>query len=323
MYGCDWKRGSAVLVVVLTVLCGSAAGVAVDAEGPSVVVSVWPGDPPGEPALGGAMPEEEDAGGGRLRFVSSPTLTVYLPDAELANGAAVVVCPGGGYGILAMNHEGHDVARWLNDQGIAAIVLKYRHYPYRHPVPMHDAQRAMRLVRHHAEQWGIDPERVGIMGFSAGGHLASTVATHHDRGDPDHDDPVERQSCRPDFAILVYPVIATIGEHAHRGSRHNLLGRDATDEQAAELNNHEHVDAQTPPTFLAHARDDGAVPLANSEMFLLALEEAGVAGELAVQERGGHGFGLGDVHAEEGWPMKCIAWLEAQGFLEAGQAEAE
>ncbi len=279
-------------------------------------LALWPDDPPGEPAIDGPMPPEETTDRGHIRLVSTPTLTVYLPDPENANGTAIVVCPGGGYGILAMNHEGHDVARWLNDHGIAACVLKYRHAPYRHPVPIHDAQRAMRLVRLHAADWGIDPHRVGILGFSAGGHLASTVATHFDHGDPNADAPAERRSCRPDFAVLGYPVIAMTGEYAHGGSRHNLLGPDPSDERLADLNNHEQVDEHTPPTFLFHARDDRAVPIENSEMFLAALQDAGIPGALAEQPTGGHGFGLGDVNDPDGWPMKLLAWLEAQGLTE-------
>lgn len=285
-------------------------------------IAIWPADPPGEPVIDGPMPAEETTDRGHIRLVSTPTLTLYLPDPERANGAAIVVCPGGGYGILAMNHEGHDVARWLNRHGIAAFVLKYRHAPYRHPVPMHDAQRALRLVREHAEQWGIDPHRLGIMGFSAGGHLASTAATHFDAGNPDADDPVARQSCRPDFAVLGYPVVAMTGEYAHGGSRHNLLGPNPSDELLAELNNHQQIDDHTPPAFLFHAHDDRAVPIENSEMFLAALEQAGVPGVLAEQPTGGHGFGLGDVNNPDGWPMKLLAWLDEQGFL-AGDAEPE
>jgi len=278
------------------------------------VFDLWPGDPPGEPVYEGELPEEETLGGGRIRFVHHPTITLYQPDPEVANGAAVVICPGGGYGILAAGHEGIAVANWLNDHGITAIVLKYRHSPYRHPVPMHDAQRAVRLVRHHAEGWGIDPKRVGIMGFSAGGHLASTVATHFDAGDSEADDPVAHQSCRPDFAILIYPVIAMQGEHTHRGSRRNLLGPDFTDEQASELNNPEHVDEDTPPTLLAHSRDDRGVALANSEMFYTALQEHNIESELLILNTGGHGFGLGRPEGDSNqWPARCIEWLTEVG----------
>ncbi|XAL98577.1 alpha/beta hydrolase [Phycisphaeraceae bacterium D3-23] len=293
-----------------------------EADAGPPVLELWPGDPPGEPVIEGEMPGEETTDRGHIRMVSTPTMTCYLPEPAAANGAAVVVCPGGGYGILAMHHEGHDVARFFNEHGVAAFVLKYRHAPYRHPVPMHDAQRAMRLVRHHADDWGIDPDRVGIMGFSAGGHLASTVATHHDAGDADANDPVARQSCRPDFAILGYPVIALSGRPAHTGSRRNLLGADATAEQVAELNNHEHVDAETPPTFLFHARDDGGVPIENSELFLAALEAAGVAGELVESSKGGHGFGMRRFEGEPWWPELLVVWMEARGFLDAG-ADAE
>ncbi|MFI4862031.1 MAG: alpha/beta hydrolase [Phycisphaerales bacterium JB063] len=312
-----WRLAAMLVLLVSPGAFAQDAGPADDDAAPAVL-TLWPGDPPGDPAIEGEMPPEETTDRGHIRLVSTPTLICYLPDPATANGAAVVVCPGGGYGILAMNHEGHDIARFFNEQGIAAFVLKYRHAPYRHPVPMHDAQRAMRLVRHHAEQWGVDPDRIGIMGFSAGGHLASTVATHYDAGDPDADDPVEQQSCRPDFAILGYPVIALSGRSAHAGSRHNLLGPDATDAQIAELDNHEHVDANTPPTFLFHARDDGPVPIENSEMFLAALERAGVPGMLAEQATGGHGFGMRRIDGEPWWPERLMAWLDEQGLLQPG-----
>lgn len=287
-----------------------------DGEAEPLLIELWPDGAPGEPAIDGEMPDEETTDRGHIRLVSTPTLTCYFPAPGVANGAAIVICPGGGYGILAMHHEGHDVARFLAEHGVAGLVLKYRHAPYRHPVPMHDAQRAVRLARHHAEDWGIDPQRVGIMGFSAGGHLASTVATHHDAGDPDSDDPVEHQSCRPDFAILGYPVIALAGRPAHTGSRRNLLGPDPPDALVAELNNHEHVDETTPPTFLFHARDDGAVPIENSELFLAALEQAGVEGELVATEKGGHGFGMRRFDGEPWWPERLLAWMAAQRLMD-------
>lgn len=246
-----------------------------------------------------------------------PTLTVYLPAADKATGAAVVICPGGGYGTLAMNHEGHDVARWLNSIGVAGVLLKYRHAPYRHPVPLQDAQRALRTTRHRANDWGVDPNRVGILGFSAGGHLASTAGTQFDAGRADDPDPVERLSCRPDFLVLVYPVISFTTKHAHRGSRDNLLGKDADPKVVESLSNEKRVTPQTPPTFLVHTTEDRGVPPENSVLFYLALREAGVPAELHIYEKGRHGLGLAPKDpALSSWPERCAAWLRVRGLLE-------
>lgn len=241
-----------------------------------------------------------------------PTLTVYLPPSDQATGAAVVICPGGGYGHLAMDHEGHQVAQWLNSFGVAGFILTYRHRGtgYGHPVPMQDAQRAMRLVRSRAKDRGIDPARIGIMGFSAGGHLASTVGTHFDTGQPGADDPVERMSCRPDFMILVYPVISFVEPFTHAGSRKNLLGPDPDKALAESLSNEKQVTAETPPTFLVHGTDDKGVPVENSVQFYLALRKAGVPVEMHLYVHGPHGFGLGKPgEATATWPAQCEAWL--------------
>jgi acetyl esterase/lipase len=242
-----------------------------------------------------------------------PQVIVYLPPADKANGAAVVICPGGGYGGLAMNHEGHDVAKWLNSIGVAGVILKYRIAPkYRHPAPLQDAQRALRYVRAHAKEWKIDPGKVGILGFSAGGHLASTAATHFDKGDTDAKDPIDRLSCRPDFAVLVYPVITLSGPSAHVGSRNNLLGKDADAKLIENLSNHLQVTKDTPPTFLTHTREDKGVPAANSEMFHEACKKAGVPSELHLFDKGKHGLGLGPKDLEfSQWPGRCETWLRA------------
>ena len=205
---------------------------------------------------------------------SRPTnaaITVHLPSPEKANGAAVVICPGGGYGGLVVGAEGHGIAQWLNQHGIAGIVLEYRLPSGRPFVPLLDAQRAIRTVRASAKQWNIDPDRIGIIGFSAGGHLASTAGTHFDAGDPQADDPIDRVSCRPDFMILVYPVI-TMDEKTHGGSKANLLGRDPTPELLNLFSNEKQVTAKTPPAFLAHAQDDTVVTPDNSRMFYEALQ---------------------------------------------------
>jgi acetyl esterase/lipase len=240
------------------------------------------------------------------------TLTIYLPPADKANGAAVVICPGGGYGGLAIDHEGHQVARWLNSLGVAGIILQYRVAPHRHPLPMHDAQRAVRYVRAHAKEWKVDPHKVGILGFSAGGHLASTVATHFDKGDPDAKDPVDRMSCRPDFAVLVYPVITLVGPSAHVGSRNNLLGKNPDMNLVESLCNDKQVTAETPPTFLTHTKEDKGVPAENSVLFYEACKKHKVPTEIHLFDKGNHGLGLAQNRKDlefSMWPGRCEQWL--------------
>jgi acetyl esterase/lipase len=246
-----------------------------------------------------------------------PTLTIYLPPADKATGTAVVVCPGGGYGGLAVGHEGKDPAEWLTRHGIAAFVLRYRLGPrYHHPAPLQDAQRALRTVRTRAKEWQLDPKRIGIWGFSAGGHLASTAATHFDEGKGDADDPIERTSCRPDFAILCYPVITLRPPYAHMGSRRNLLG-DKPDEKLVEsLCNETQVTSKTPPTFLFHTSADTVVPPENSILFYQALRKAKVPVELHIFEEGPHGVGLAVGRgALAAWPDQLAAWLKTRGLL--------
>ncbi len=249
-----------------------------------------------------------------------PTLTVFLPDGATKPTSAIVICPGGGYGGLAFQHEGTNEAAYFQAKGVAAFVLKYR-LPvkgYRHPVPMLDAQRAIRLVRSHATDWKIDPAKVGIMGFSAGGHLASTVDTHFDAGDPKAADAVDKQSCRPDFAVLVYPVITfQVPGVTHEGSKKNLLGPNPDPSLVANLSNETQVTAQTPPTLLVHAEDDHGVPIENSRLMLAALQKAGVPSALQEYPHGGHGFGYGHTpdNSPAGWLDKAYDWLKAQEFL--------
>jgi acetyl esterase/lipase len=253
-----------------------------------------------------------------------PWLTVHLPAKEKLTGTAVVICPGGGYGFLASGHEGTDVADWLNQRGIAAFVLKYRIVTRGrpgplHPAPLADAQRAIRTVRAHARRWGIDPKRVGICGFSAGGHLASSAATHFDDGHPADSDPVEHQSSRPDFLILGYPVISMNPPYTHLGSRNNLLGKTADKKDVESLCSDQAVTKETPPTFLFHTDEDQAVPAMNSILFYTALKQHGVPAELHIYEKGAHGVGLAPSErfrdkGLNGWPDRLNEWLVRRGL---------
>ncbi len=244
----------------------------------------------------------------------TPALTAYLPAPGTATGAAFIVLPGGGYRGRAA-HEGEPIARWLASVGVTAFVARYRVAPYRHPAPLTDAQRAIRYVRAHARDWQLDPNRIGILGFSAGGHLASTAATQFDDGAAGGD-PVSAVSSRPDLAILIYPVITFVEDpYVHKGSRTNLLGPDATAQQMREMSSETRVTARTPPTFLLHTTGDTAVPPENSVRFAEALRAAGVEVELHVFEGGRHGFGLGEKEGPIGlWPRLAALWLHKHGF---------
>jgi acetyl esterase/lipase len=267
---------------------------------------LWPGGAPGAQGK-----DDKDI----------PSILLYPASADKANGAAVVVCPGGGYGGLAIDHEGYQIARWLNNLGVTAVILKYRLGPkYRHPIELGDAQRAIRTVRAKAEELKIDPKKIGILGFSAGGHLASTAATHFDAGKADDADSIERASCRPDFLIAIYPVITFEPPHTHMGSRNNLLGKDADPKLIELLSNEKQVTKQTPPTFLAHTSEDTAVPPQNSVLFYLACHKHGVPAELHIYEKGQHGLGLGPRNvAFSDWPNRCEAWLRVRGVLPAAK----
>ena len=264
---------------------------------------LWPEGAPG--ALG---KEDKDI----------PTLTPYLPEPGKATGAAIVICPGGGYGMLAP-HEGVQYARFLNEYGIAGFVLKYRLASggYRHPVMLQDAARAVRLVRARAGEWKVNPKRIGIMGSSAGGHLASTLLTHFDAGQSDSPDPIERLSSRPDLGILCYAVIS-MGQFTHQGSKHNLLGNDPSPELVRRLSNELQVTKETPPCFVWHTYEDNAVPVENSLQFAEALRRAGVPCDLHIYQKGQHGIGLGtgDWNPEKRhpWTRDCVFWLQAQEF---------
>jgi acetyl esterase/lipase len=268
------------------------------------IISLWAGQAPG--ALGNL---DEDA----------PTLTVYRPSNTTGLVPAVIIAPGGSYHVLAMVKEGREPAEYLNSLGIVAFVLKYRLGPrYHHPIQLGDAQRAIRLVRARVREWGIAEDRIGIFGFSAGGHLAS-ASTLFDAGRPDAPDPIDRVSSRPDFAVLAYPVISFVEPWTHQGSKTNLLGDAPSDALARSLSSETRVTAATPPTFIYHTNADVPVPVENSVAYFLALRKAGVPAELHVFKDGAHGTGLGQQDpALAEWPTLLANWLRAGGFLAPG-----
>ncbi|MEZ6137724.1 MAG: alpha/beta hydrolase [Pirellulaceae bacterium] len=266
-------------------------------------VRLWEGDAPG--AVGN---EEKDV----------PTVIVYLPENQPGLTGAIVICPGGGYGGLAMDHEGHQIAKWANDMGLAGVIVSYRHRGrgYGHPAPLLDAQRALRLTRHHAKQWNIDPKRVGILGFSAGGHLTTTALTHFDQGRTDAADEIDKLSSRPDFGVVCYAVVAFDQPYTHRGSQRNLLGDNASAELVQSLSNEKQVTKDTPPCFVWHTEEDKAVPPQNAIQFYSALVEQGVKAELHIFPEGRHGIGLGkDVPGADQWPLLCENWLRRLGIV--------
>lgn len=273
-----------------------------NANAEAVTIPLWERGAPG--ALG-----TDDA--------DRPTLTIYRVGGRQASGTAIIVAPGGGYGALAMNHEGRNEAALFNAMGVTAVILKYRLGPrYRHPIELGDGLRAVRIVRSRATELGISPDRIGLMGFSAGGHLASTVATHFDAGHPEAADPIERVSSRPDFLILAYPVISFDPAITHAGSLKNLLGDTPDPKLVEDLSNDLRVTPQTPPTFLFHTNADTGVPAENSVRFYLALRKAKVPAEMHIFENGPHGVGLalGDP-ALSAWPALLMNWLRGRGLL--------
>jgi acetyl esterase/lipase len=290
------------LLLTFLVALGS---VAVGADAPPSF-PLWPNGAPG--ALGTA---EKDI----------PSLTVFLPEPAKATGAAMVICPGGGYAHLA-DHEGSGYARWLARNGVAGFVLKYRLGAadgYHHPAMLDDSARALRIVRSRAAEWNVDPKRIGIMGSSAGGHLAASLLTHWDEGNVDATDPVERVSSRPDVGVLCYAVI-TMGPQTHAGSKKNLLGDNPPDQLVELMSNELHVDEKTPPTFLWSTGDDNVVKVANSMAFAAALSKAKVPFELHVFQSGPHGLGLGVKNGDlDGpllpWTTNCLTWLRLQRFV--------
>jgi acetyl esterase/lipase len=253
----------------------------------------------------------------RISLVQQPAIEIYLPSKQSATGQAIVICPGGGYGILAYDWEGTDIAKWLNANGIAAIVLKYRLPNSKSNVdpklsPLLDAQRAIRTVRANAGKWNIKKDKIGIIGFSAGGHLASTEGTHFDKGNPTAADSIDRQSSRPDFMVLMYPVITMLRQSMHQGSRNNLIGANADSATTKYYSNELQVTKETPPTFLVHASDDKTVPVENSIIFYQALIANNIPAEMHIYPYGGHGFGLaiGKGYLSS-WTDRCIDWLQS------------
>ncbi len=279
-----------------------------------LTLKVWPDGAPNDNRI---TEPEEKYDGVRVRNVSEAEMYVYLPEKEINTGAAVVICPGGGYVIEAMDHEGYDVAKWMASKGVAGIVLKYRLPNGNHEVPSSDARRVMRIVRKNAAEWGINPDKVGIAGSSAGGHLASTVGTHFDYGNKESNDPIEQFSCRPDYMLLLYPVITLSEEFGHMGSRDNLIGEGHDWNLISEYSNEMHVTPETPPTFFVLADDDTAVPPRNTIEFYLAMKKNKVPAELHIFRDGGHGFGIrkSNLPADQ-WPELFYTWLKAQKVID-------
>jgi acetyl esterase/lipase len=258
---------------------------------------------------------EQDAplGDGKSEKVNVP-ITVHLPEPGRATGTAMVICPGGGYGGRVVQGEGHGIAQWLNSHGIAGVVLEYRLPAGNYHRPLLDVQRAIRTVRARAAEWRLEPQRIGIVGFSAGGHLASTAGTHFDAGNPQSADAVERQSSRPDFMVLVYPVIS-MGEKTHGGSRKNLLGPAPSPALMDLFSNEKQVTSKTPPAFLTHARTDAVVPVAHSQMLYEALQAKGVPAELQEFPKGNHGYNGYKGEEWDAWQKRSLEWLRERGLL--------
>lgn len=266
------------------------------------IIPLWSGTAPGQQGT-----DDKDI----------PTITVYLPRSTPAGMSAVIICPGGGYSNLAMNHEGRQVANFLNSQGIIAFVLKYRLGPkYHHPVELGDAQRAIRMLRSHSTEWHIAANHIGIMGFSAGGHLAMTASTHFDDGKADAADPVDRAGSRPDFSVLGYPVISLVEPWTHQGSKNNLLGPNPDPELAKSLSGEQAVTKETPPTFIFQTNADTTVPAENATYYYLALRKAGVPAEMHIFEKGPHGLGLAmDDPAISEWSKLLTNWFRVHGII--------
>jgi acetyl esterase/lipase len=252
----------------------------------------------------------------RISEVTVPTLTIYSPPKGKSNGTSVIICPGGGYGILAASHEGSDVAKEFNKMGVTAFVLKYRIPNEKAQIdmsiaPLQDAQQAIRVVRKDAIKYGINPNRIGIIGFSAGGHLAATASTHFLKPVGEN---VDETNVRPDFSILVYPVI-TMKEFGHNGSKNNLLGKNPNQEMIELYSNETQVTKETPPVFLVHAGDDNAVPVKNSLSYYEACQKNGVSANLVIYPKGGHGFGMNNKSTKEKWMENVKNWMDSMGWL--------
>jgi acetyl esterase/lipase len=263
-----------------------------------------------------APDEEMTNENGHVGKISKPTITVYKSKTAQSNGASVIIFPGGGYWINAIAHEGFDVAKRFNESGITAFVVKYR-IPNdktmlnRETGPLQDAQQAIHVIRSRAKDWNIDPNKIGIMGFSAGGHLASTAGTHFTKN---IDPALKGMNLKPDFMILVYPVISFHDSVGHRGSRDQLIGKNPSKEKVVEYSNELQVTGQTPPTFLVHASDDDAVVSENSILFYQSLIKNKVPGEVHIYEKGGHGFGMNNPTTKDQWMERCLNWMAARSY---------
>jgi acetyl esterase/lipase len=279
----------------------------------SNVVPLWPEGVPG--AKAGLGPERVD--GGRVANVSEPTLTVYGPAVDRPNGTAVIICPGGGYVRLSTEREGEQYATWLSSLGVTSFVLKYRMQEFGHPAPLQDVLRAVRLVREQAAKYHIRPDRIGVMGSSAGGHLAASAGTLFDHPLGRTGTPLDKVSARPDFLMLMYPVIAMEGPAVHAGSRKALLGNSPTAEAVQLMSVEKQVTSATPPTLLIHTQADQAVPVENSILFYQALTKAHVPAEMYLFEHGGHGMGMkAGLGTSSGWPRRAEEWLKDRGLLD-------
>lgn len=305
------------LRVAFTVLCFSLLAIGAGAQ--NKVIKLWPEGIPGSLNNAGYYEKSTVTGGipSRYEKVTEPTLTVFMPPAEKATGNAVLICPGGGYGVLAFDHEGFQIAKWLNENGIAGIILKYRLpsdqiMKNKSVGPLQDAQEGIRVIRRNAAGWNIDPSKIGVIGFSAGGHLASTLSTHYDEEVYEAKDTV---SARPDFSLLIYPVISFSPEFTHMGSRNNLIGTNPSDEAVRHFSNELCVNAGTPPAFIVHSADDKVVPVRNSMEYYAGLVKFSIPSELHVFRKGGHGYGLSvNTGTQASWPELCMNWLKACGF---------
>jgi acetyl esterase/lipase len=315
---------SSILLSLCAAGCASApATTASPAPSPAPVTTTTNARPAARPLVARAQPAIPlwaNGAPGALGATPAdqPQMTPYLPPEGTANGTAVVIYPGGGYQHLSMEKEGSDVANWLAGTGVTAFVVRYRLGPsYHHPTQLGDAQRAIRIVRARAAEWGVDPRRLGVIGFSAGGHLASTTGTHFDAGNASSSDPIERASSRPDVMLLLYPVITMRADSVtHAGSRLNLLGASPTPELERLLSNETQVTPQTPPTFIVHTEDDRTVPVQNALLFYDALKRNGVQAELHVFEHGPHGFGLAPTNPVLAvWTTLCETWMRQHGWL--------
>jgi acetyl esterase/lipase len=283
-----------------------------------VIVKIWPQGVPGSiQSTLYVQTIEHPWGRDCIAKISNPEMLVYKAPKKKSTGTAILVCPGGGYQNISIVNEGYDIVKWLNEIGITAVILKYR-LPSDEIMknktigPLQDAQEAMRIIRRNAKEWSIDPSKIGVMGFSAGGHLASTLSTHFN----DSVYSTDSFSARPDFSILIYPVISMDEKITHIGSRNNLLGEHPDSILVNKFSNELRVTAETPPTFLVHSSDDGAVSVENSLMYFAALKKKNIPIEMHIYRTGGHGYGLGDgKNTESLWPSTCVAWLKSNGWV--------